>query len=273
MASIGRPSIYRLDDEGLPVTINALVYGYSGIGKTPFWGTGGRELLLMDSDNGIESAIASKSKCEVVSVPGFKELTEVFEYLRYSDEAKKTYRWVSWDGITLFMDRVLVDELLPDAHAQNPRQSQDVASQREYLILQNRVSDFVRRFVALPYNFGMSALVMTAEDPEGKTIYMPFIPGKKGEFSSKICGYMNIVGYYGLTPKGTRRIVTAQTGHYYARDRFDAVKTRGSDGKLHAWLNDPTVPKIDELVERKRHGKDQAQGRQGSRRAVTRRRI
>lgn len=265
----GRPaSIYNAQDDDLPATINPLVYGYSGIGKTPFWGTGGRELLLMDSDHGIESAIASKAQCDIVSVPGFKELTEIYDYLRYSDDAKKRYRWVVWDGISLFMDRVLIDEVVPDAHAQNPRQSKDVASMREYLIVQNRVSDFVRRFVGLPVNFGMSALVMTAEDPEGNLIYVPMIPGKKGEFSSKIAGYMNIVGYYGMTQKGTRRLLTEHTGHYYARDRFNAIKTRTQGGQLRGWLNNPTVPDLERLVEEKRkHGKDQTPGRKVRRRA------
>lgn len=264
-----RPSsIYNAQDEGLPSTLNPLVYGYSGIGKTPMWGTGGKELLLMDSDHGTESAVSSGSKCDIVSVPGFKELAEIYDYLRYSKDAQRLYRWVVWDGISLFMDRVLIDEVVPDAHAQNPRQSADVASMREYLVVQNRVSDFVRRFVSLPINFGMSALVMTAEDPEGNLIYVPMIPGKKGEFSSKICGYMNIVGYYGMTPRGTRRLLTEQTGHYYARDRFNAIKTRTKDGQLRGWLNDPTVPKLEQLVEekRKQNGKDQASGRQRRRR-------
>lgn len=267
-----RPSsIYSLEDDDLPVWINMLIYGYSGIGKTPFWGTGGKRLLLMDSDHGVESAIATNATCDVAPCTGFTELADLYQYVRYSAEAKSLYDWIVWDGITLFMDRVLVDEVLKDAHAQNPKQSEDIASQREYLIVQNRVSDYVRRFVSLPMNFGMSALVMTAENPEGEIIYQPFIPGKRGEFSSKISGYMNIVAYYGLTQGGTRRIITEQTGHYYARDRFNAIRTISTkDGKSKGFLTNPTVPKIEQLVESKKrsnNGKDQAASRKVRRRS------
>lgn len=257
-------SIYTLgEDEGGLITINPLIYGYSGVGKTPLWATAGKELLLMDSDYGVESAESMGLSCDVVPVTTFKELSDVYQFLRYGTHS---YRWVAWDGLTLFMDRVLVDELVPDAHAQNPKQSADVASQREYLILQNRVSDYVRRFRSLPINFGISALVMTAEDPDGNLLYVPFLPGKKGEFSSKISGYMNIVGYYGITPKGTRRLLTERHGYYMARDKFHAVRTVTSKGSK-GWLDNPTIPQLEKLIDEKRkHGKDQASGRQGSRR-------
>jgi AAA domain len=270
-------SIYRLGSGQALRWINHLVYGHPGVGKTPYWGTASKG-LLMDSDSGVESAEAYGSNIEVVpNVNGFKEVSEVYQYLAYGGGCDQ-YDWIIWDGGTLFMDRVLVDEIMKDAAAQNPKEDEDVASQRSYLVLQNRFGDYVRRFVSLPINFGMSAHVMTAEDPEGQLMYVPFFPGKKGEYSSKISGYFNLVTYYGMTPKtGTRRFLTEKRGYYFSRDRFHAVRTV-REGKSMGYLNNPTVPKVEQLISEakatRRTGNGQGQGtrRQEGRRRGSRRR-
>lgn len=263
MPSGSRPEgIYRLGDQDALRTINLLLYSHPGVGKTPFWGTGNK-VLLMDSDHGVESAEARGSRIDVVSVPGFKELSDVYQYLRYGTHS---YAWVVWDGGTLFMDRVLVDEIVKDAAAQNPKQSEDVASQREYLVLQNRMGEYVRRFVDLPINFGLSAHVMTAEDPDGNLIYQPFLPGGRGDFSNKISGYMNVVGYLGIQPDGTRRMITERSGHYFARDRFHALRTNTTKGSK-GYVKSPTVPKVEQLIATARSKRnDQGQGTSRQRR-------
>lgn len=254
-------SLYSLGDER-PRTINAGIYGWWGAGKTPMIGTG-KGTLILDCDHGVESAEASGSQADVMSVTSYAELQAAYEYLAYGTHE---YRWVWWDSISLFMDRALIDDVLKEAHEQNPRQSEDVASQREYLIQQNRIGTHVRQFCALPINFGWTAHVMTTVEAEtGEVIYMPMIPGGKGEFSSKICGYMNVVAYLGRTKSGTARLITNRTDHYYARDRFGALNS----GEGKPYINEPSVPKIEELIKRKRglRGQDQDRRRQGSRRA------
>jgi AAA domain len=267
-------SIYKLGDPAALRTINKLLFGHPGVGKTPFWGTaeGG---LIMDSDGGIESAEAFGSSCDVAPARDFKEIVDLYEFFRYGPGCKE-YRWAIWDGLTLFMDRALNDEVLPDAIAKRPREgnAEFVADRGEYLVVQNRLGSMVRKFVDLPINFGASAHVMTAEDPEGNSIYVPFIPGQKGEFSSKIAGYFNIVAYMGISEGGTRRILTERSGYYFSRDRFHAVRTRMKSGELRGYLNNPTVPKVEQLVSdarRRRDGKDQGEGRQRRRRVGTRR--
>lgn len=265
-------SIYRLGSNTALRTINWLLYGHPGVGKTPLWGTG-EKVLLLDSDGGTESAEARGSRIEVIRVPGFGELSDVYQYLRYG---KHDYKWVVWDGGTLFMDRVLIDEITADAAALSPKQSPDVASQREYLVLQNRMGDYVRRFVDLPINFGMSAHVMTWENPEGETEYIPFLPGGQGQFSNKMSGYFNLVTYLGIKPDGTtRRLLTERKDYFFSRDRFHAVRTPMKSGKKLGYLDNPTVPKVEELITKareQRSGKNQGSGRQGRRRAGTVRR-
>lgn len=231
-------------------TINAAFYGPPGIGKTVLSGTAPKGIIL-DSDLGTESAAALGSKCDVMPVTDYQELSEAYEYLAHD---KHDYRWIGWDSLTLFQDRTLIDDILVDAHAENPRQSEDVASQREYLISQNRISKYIRLFAGLPYNFFFTAHVMTAEDNDGNNIYMPFIAGKKGEFASKIAGYMNVVGYLGFATvdgangkKQVQRMQFRQTGEIMAKDRFNA---------LGAYMDRPTIPKIEAAIQasRKRKG-------------------
>ncbi len=242
--NVARPkSIVRISEDQSIATINFMLYGHPGIGKTALWGTGGKTLILDSDSGGILTARALKSQADYMPVNDYQQLAEAYEYLRYDDHG---YQWVAWDSITLFQDRALVDDILKDAAAANPRQSEDVASQREYLISQNRIGTYIRLFSDLPINFGVSAHVMVGEDTEGDggLIYKPAISGKKGSYSSYICGYMNVVGYYGLTPKGNRRLITERQGEFFAKDRFNALRTNGK-----GYIDNPTLPHIQRLVE------------------------
>lgn len=224
-------------------TINMGLYGHPGIGKTGLIGTGGPTTLIMDSDS--QGTLAAKrlgSTAHMMPVTDYDQLNEVYQHLAHD---KHDFKWVWWDSLTLFQDRALIDDILVDAHLANPRQSEDVASQREYLVSQNRIGQYIRQFVDLPIHFGFTAHVMVGEDTEGDggLVYKPAISGKKGSFSSYICGYMNVIAYMGLTPAGKRRLLTNRQGEYYAKDRFHALRTG------YAWhLDDATLPQIESMI-------------------------
>lgn len=243
-------------------TINWIDYGWPGCGKTVLLGTAQKGLFLDCDSGGSDAAAEQGSTCDVEYVNNYKELTEAFEYLRY-EEGCKVYDWVFWDSVTLFMDRSLYDDVLLEAHDRNPeKQSRDVASQREYLVQQNRIGSFFRDFCDLPINFAATAHVMIEEAPETEAlIYLPLIPGKRGTFAQKVMGYANIVTYHGQKD-GVQRLITKQNRSYAAKDRFHALRT----GKQ--WhVDNPTVPKIEALIEKRRKAKgsdeDQDQDRQG----------
>jgi hypothetical protein len=245
-------------------TINWLNYSWPGVGKTVLFGTASKGLFLDCDSGGSDAAAQQGSSCDVSYVNNYKELTEAFEFLRYGDGCK-IYDWVFWDSLTLFMDRSLYDDILLEAHDRNPeKQSRDVASQREYLVQQNRIASFIRDFCDLPINFGVAAHVMVEEAPGSEQlIYMPLIPGKRGAFSSKVCGYMNVVTYMGTTEQGVRRLITQQNRNYFAKDRFAALRT-GKNWRV----DNPTVPKIEALIDerRKQVEQDQDSDRQAGRR-------
>ena len=237
----------NVDDEQLH-SINMCIYSHPGEGKTAFWGSGNNRVLLLDSDPGMgsQTAKALGSTCYVMPVLDYDDLHTAYEYVK--NDLTRDYPgvvWVVWDSITLFQDRVLIDEIMPDAVAENPRQEEFVPSRREYLINMNKIGRYVRLFVDMPHiNFGCSAHVEITQDSDGKTLYMPQVQGKN--MPSKIAGYMNVVGFMDKAEtadkKKVQRILFSRVGKFYAKDRFNAIGN---------FMDKPTLPKVQELIEKK----------------------
>jgi hypothetical protein len=250
-------------------TINWLNFSHPGVGKTVLAGTGGPTTLIMDSDHGAESAEAQGSKAHRKSVITYDEVEEVYQHLK-TTLAKGTceYKLVWWDGLTLFQNRVLIDEIMRDVVAQNPRQEEFVPSMREYLINMNTLARYVRQFCELDINFGMSAHVISDTDPDGKIVYVPAIQGK--DMPALIAGYANVVSYMSLVDdpnnkgKKIRRCLFVQEGKYTAKDRFHA---------LGHHVDNPTVPtiigKIDKARAERRAGNKTATAATAVRRPVS----
>lgn len=248
---MSRPrSMYQLGEDSplRPKGANVGIMAFPGVGKTTLWGTGGERVAIMNSDTpgSIFSAERSGSRAHIIEAFDYDQLAEAYEWVKHEAIPAKALDWFIWDSLTLFQDRTLIDDVLVDAHAENPRQSEDVASQREYLINMNRIGKWVRMLVELPINVGFSFHVMTGTDPGGETVWMPMMQGKKGEFASYICGYLNVVAYLGVTTGGTRRLITdrAYAKDYFVKDQFHALRTNGK-----GFMDNPTLPKISSLIE------------------------
>lgn len=240
---MSRPqSIAPIQQSAFTSPINMLVYAYPGEGKTPLWGTGGNSMLIMDSDGGLDSARSLGSTAQSAQVTDYRELDEIYEYVK---NEKHEFTWVVWDSLTLFQDRTLIDEIMVDAVADNPNQDVDVPAVRHYLKNMNRIGKYVRAFAALPINFGISCHVMADFDQDGNPVLQPLVQGKG--MSSKVSGYMNVIGFLGKaeTPekKQVQRLLTAKVGKYFARDRFNA---------LTPFVDKPTIPKIEGLINAKK---------------------
>jgi hypothetical protein len=238
----------NVDDEQLH-SINLCVFSHPGEGKSAFWGSGNNRVFIMDSDPGLgtQTCKALGQTPLVMPVVDYDDLHSAYEYVK-EDLRRENPEcvWVIWDSLTLFQDRVLIDEIMPDAVAENPRQEEFVPSRREYLINMNKIGRYVRLFVDMPYiNFGCSAHVEITQDNDGKTLYMPQVQGKN--MPSKITGYMNVVGYMDkatVDGKNVQRILWQREGKFFAKDRF---------GALGHHMDRPTLPKVIDAIEAK-HG-------------------
>lgn len=249
---MARPrSLVRLGDAPPEFhSINLGIYSHPGEGKTALWGSGGPRVLILDSDPGMgtQTCDALGQTPHVMPVTDYQELQEAYEFAKH-DIAKELpeVKWVVWDSLTLFQDRTLIDELMPDAVAENPKQDEFVPSQRQYLQNMNRIGRYTRLFVDLPINFGVSCHV-ELETVDGETLYMPQVQGKN--MPSKIAGYLNVVGYMGKAEveeggkkKKVQRILFMKEGKYFAKDRFNA---------LGHHVDKPTLPKLEALIQEKR---------------------
>lgn len=243
---MGKLNITALDEPNLS-TINMCVFSHPGVGKTVLAGTANEQMLIMDSDKGTESAGAQGSKAKRVSAIDHGEIGDIYDFLA---NERHPFTWVWWDSLTLFQNRALIDDIMPNAVAQSPRQEEFVPSQREYLINMNHIMRWVRLFVDLPINFGVSCHVLVSEESDGTTLYMPAVQGKG--MPSHVTGYMNVVGYYakkeekGKITKVTRKMLVQPSGKYYAKDRFAAL------GNV---LTDPTLTQIEGMIRKSPAGK------------------
>jgi hypothetical protein len=232
-------------------TINFGLYSHPGEGKTVFWGSGGNDVCYMSSDpEGTISSEALGNRFHKIEVTDYEELQEAYEWFKESAEPKRIgIRWIIWDSVTLFQDRVLIDDIMVDAIADNPRQEEFVPSRREYLINMNKIGRYVRQFVDLPFNCGFSFHVMTSVESGGDgTIFMPQVQGKN--MPSKIAGYMNVLGYLGKAKVNVdgkeatiQRILFQREGRYYAKDRWHA---------LGHHIDKPTLKKVEDAIEKRR---------------------
>lgn len=246
---MARPaSIYALREKGLSGA-NVGVYAWPGQGKTGLFADANKSMLIMDSDiYGTDTALTLGADCDAAQVSGYRQLEEIYQYLANEDHP---YKVVAWDSLTLFQDRTLVDEILADAHASNPKkQSPDVASMREYLISQNRIGRYFRQFCELPIVFVPTFHVMAIETPDEQIMWAPLLQGKDGEFSTKISGYLNVLGHFYKKSEGegdaevvTRYMKFRGDNQYVAKDRLNAMPPL---------MKDPTIGKILARIEAKR---------------------
>lgn len=242
---MSRPtSIHRLDDEEYSLRkINMGIYSWPGVGKSVFIGSGGERMLIGDGDSGgTDSPAALGSKASMAAVTDYQELEELYQFLKNDNDGEFDFFW--WDSVTLFQDRTLIDDLLLDAYTQNPsKQDPDIPSKREYMKSQVKIARYVRQFSELPgVNFGMSFHVMSHETPMGTITWCPLLQGLQGEFSTKVQGYTNILGYlYTKESDGEthRYMRTAQSEEFVAKDRFNA---------LPPIMKDPTIPQVRRLI-------------------------
>lgn len=216
--------------------IKAVIFGDPGVGKTPLIGSSEKALIL-DADNGTESAVLAGSNAEVWTVSSHQDLLEVHEYLR---EEKHDYRWVWLDSVTLFQELGL-DDIMAELIMQKPHRDRFVPDQHQYLQNMNRLSHWTRHMKALPLNFGMTAHVMQVETPEGDDMFVPQITGKG--MWSRICGYMNLVGHLRIAEnekRGRHWVLTCEKNKsFYGKDRFGAIGV----------MREPTIPKIEALIQ------------------------
>lgn len=232
-------------------SINMLIVAESGYGKTVFAGTAdqrktdGGKALFLATENGTIAATRMGSTADVWPMESWKDVEDAFKYLK--DGGTDEYNWAMLDSITemqkFSMDNALRVGLINSKGTRDP----DVPQIQDHLKVQQQTLNFLRRFNNLPINCLYTALPLRLEDEDGKPYFLPALDGKQGGIAQQAMGYMHVVGHgvkrnikdaNGSTVQ-VRRVYFQSVGPYKAKDRYDAL------GK---YLDNPTVPMIEELI-------------------------
>lgn len=251
--------------------IKMMLFADPGWGKTRLIGTSsGRVLIIRPPFEQVDAILPGDwSRCKEEKVSTWDDMEQVFEMLRH--DGKKKFDWVWLDSISGFQDAGL-DDLWETIIAENAKRKRYGLDKGDYGVNMFRLGQWVRDIASLSdngdFNFGITAWpseLTISDDEEVSNKLMPWVQGKN--MANKVCGYMKIVAFGDLTPKGTRVLHFSATERYYAKDNFDMFP----ENKLAR----PTMPQIEQAVESSIRKKARARPRTGTtkRRTTTTRRV
>lgn len=222
-------------------SINMFVYGYPGIGKTPFIATGDKTLIL-DGDRGAGSAATSGADVWE-DVTTWAKMDEVYEFLRHSNHG---YKWVWWDGVSIGQDHLLEDimvELIKPTSEGGKGKSHRktyLVDQGEYQENMMRIKQWIRHMIAQPFNFGVTGFPFPSfDEATDETKLWPWVQGKR--MPQSVCSSFDFVCFCRRDDKGFK-LYGRETEDYYARDRWNVL----GPGVLN-----PSIPQIERLVRAK----------------------
>jgi len=192
-------------------TINLLVYGQSGVGKTVFCSTAPSPLFL-DAEGGLLSIQHSVDFIKIDSLMG---LWEAYKFLK---EEKHNYKTVILDSLTEIV-KYLLDSIVQERNVELP-------TIREWGILSDKVRKIVRLFRDLPMNLIVTCL--TSEQKDEDTGRICINPAVFGKLEKELPAYFDIVLYmYAIKdPKSSevkRSLLTESTEKYVAKDRSNKL--------------------------------------------------
>lgn len=235
--------------------ISMLIYAPAGHGKTYFLGTGAKDnrvapMLLLDFEAGVESIRSHvketkvedignpvPGKIDVVRIKAWSDLESVYDLLLSNKSYMEKYKSVALDSLTE-MNYLNLTTIVENSMATNPRHMEDVAEMSDYLRSAFMMRKIVRGFRDLPVHSFFTAGVQEVTDPVSKVPHV--VPALNGKMALEVPGLVTIVGYLGID--GEKRVLLTQPA-----SRFTA-KDRTEGGKLGAYVEDPTIPKIFDLI-------------------------
>lgn len=225
-----------------PLTINALIYGRPGVGKTVLAGSAAAvdemgPVLFIDIEGGTLSVRSRYPTVEVVRVDSWMSMQKVYDQLRR--EKGGGFKTVVIDSLTE-AQKFSMNEIMRTVTNANPDRDPDIPGIKDWGKSIEQIRKMVRLFRDLPVHTIFTAHEATDKDERtGAVLVHPSLPGK---LANEVAGFVDMVLYmYKKAVDGTvtRLLLTDGTDTRIAKDRSDA---------LPAVIQDPTMQTIYDYV-------------------------
>lgn len=203
-------------------SVNVLIHGTSGAGKTVFAGSGregGKNDLILAVENGTVSAARSGSKASVLPIKTWGELEQAITAIE--DEPDR-FEWVAVDSITKLQDLIWA-HIMSSAVTKNPSRDRYKRELQEYGEAQARLREVVERLNNSDANILWTALSDLETDENGNQFKMPSIHGKAGQQAAWVCAQMDTVIHLSVVGSGKDKFRGFQfdsSPEAYAKDRL-----------------------------------------------------
>jgi hypothetical protein len=207
-------------------SINILVYGPSGHGKTDLVG-GAPNATFLSTESGVISAKRSGSQAKLMRATSWEHcvagLNKAHQTLGKGD-------WLIVDSITK-MQRLQIRGILAYQNAMNDTRDLDIPGLQDHQKWQNQFMRFVDKIYDAPFNAIIVATSMRREDEVGEDEILPALVGGKSwtDISHYMCAQADVVLYYALAKTKdrkappVRRALAQPFPPWFAKDRYGAL--------------------------------------------------
>lgn len=222
-------------DVGPRPTINCLIYGAPGTGKTSLAASTER-CLVADVENGALFLGLHGVQADIVRIEKWDDISELYTLVKDGQ-----YDTVVIDPLGELLEK-LIEKLKAEGYAQGKGDSMSLSLQG-WGVAKDRFKKALRMFRDLNVNVVLIAHSSEKKDEDMTTVR----PKMQASLDEDVCAMMNVVGYLKMVSDGKkkiRRLYLQPTDKYYAKDRT---------GLLPEYIDDATFGLLKDTIVNSEH--------------------